>query len=335
MEPRLAAAGFRLGNIELIRTIAALMVVLAHLAGGMSARGAHLGAAEPLFAFGVAGVDLFFVISGFVIVSSQLSKPRTPWAFMRNRIRRIVPLYWVLTVLAALLIVASSSLGIPVEGGPVDIASFLSSLFFVSGPMGYPYPVLYQGWTLEYEMLFYVLFASTLFQRRIWITITSTALAIVLIVVFTPVSNRLIEFVLGMAIAVLTNFLPAPPRWLSAGILIVGAIVFFSTSQFPGVLPTWLEWGIPSALIVFGAVNVAQLGGGLITELGGASYAVYLVQWFAIPVLLLVMSAFGTPSIWGFVMWAVLIVLVTEFAGILFTRFVDKPISRLLRAKGF
>lgn len=335
MEPRLAAAGFRLGNIELIRAVAALMVVLAHLAGGMAARGARLGVSEPYFAFGVSGVDLFFVISGFVIVWSQLSKPRAPWAFMKNRIRRIVPLYWVLTVLAAIVILVSHSLGIPVEGGTLDFGSFASSLLFVSGAAGYQYPVLYQGWTLEYEMLFYLLFASTLFQRRVWITIASAALAIVLIVVFTPVSNRLIEFVLGMTVAVLTNFLPTPPRWLSAGILIVGALAFLSTSRFPGLFPTWLEWGVPSALIIFGAVNIAQLRGRLITELGSASYAVYLVQWFAIPVLLLVMGKFGTPTLWGFVIWGVLIVLTTELVGILFTRFVDKPISRLLRAKGF
>ncbi len=336
MQPRLAAPGFRLGNVEAIRGIAALMVVATHAAGALAARGADLGSAKQLLAFGASGVDLFFVISGFVIVWSQLSKPRGIWPFMKNRIRRIVPLYWILTLAAAAVILLSQRVGLPTEGQDASLPALASSLTFLSGALGFPNPVLYQGWTLEYEMLFYLLFACTLFQRRLAVTIGVASLAIVGLVLFTPVSNRLIEFILGMAVAVATNFLPAPPRWLARAILIVGVVAFLATSPFDlSAAPYWVVWGIPSALVIYGAVNVRQVQSRVAAELGSASYAVYLIQWFTVPAMAVLVGLSGTTAQPLFLLWGIAMLLVTQAAGILVTRLIDKPLSTLLRSKGF
>lgn len=336
MKPRLATPGYRLGNIEGIRGVAALMVVAAHAAGGLAARGAELGATEPVFALGAAGVDLFFVISGFVIVWSELSKTRATWPFLKNRIRRIVPLYWILTLTAAAAIALSQVVNFPTEGQDASAPVLASSMLFLSGSLGFPNPVLYQGWTLEYEMLFYVLFASTLFLRKIWVTICVASAAIVALVIFTPVSNRLIEFVLGMAVAVASNFLPAPAKWLARALFAVGVVVLFSTFAVePGSVPYWILWGLPSALIIYGAANSTQTQGRVALELGSASYAVYLVQWFTIPAVMTVVGMTGTSAPVAFAAWGVVALVVTQAAGIVVTRFIDKPVSRLLRSKGF
>lgn len=336
VKPRLATPGFRLGNIELIRGIAALMVVAAHFAGALEARGAELGSSSTLLAFGVAGVDLFFVISGFVIVWSQLSRSRGTWAFMKNRIRRIVPLYWVLTFLALGVILLSQRVSVPVEGQTPGVRILVSSLFFVSQPLGYSYPLLYQGWTLEYEMLFYALFACTLFLRRIWLAIGFASLAIVTIVLFTSVSDRLIEFILGMAVALATNFLPAPRRWLVRAIFVVGVLMFLGTSQVDlSGLPVWIVWGVPSALIIYGAANLRQAHSAVGSELGSASYAVYLIQWFTVPAIMLIVGAVASHSRWVLLLWGIAALLVTQVAGIAFTRYVDKPMTGVLRARGF
>ena len=149
-----ARSGTRYDSIQILRAVAALAVVVFH---------AGQRVAVP-FGVGQAGVDIFFVISGFVmwIVSDN---GKTPIEFIRARILRIVPLYWVATLLMAV----GAWLGL-FPRMRVAWDDLLASLFFV------PYyslsstkeivPVLRQGWTLNYEMFFYVSFALALMLKR-------------------------------------------------------------------------------------------------------------------------------------------------------------------------
>ena len=107
-------------------------------------------------------LNIFFVISGFVMVYTQSNNARSAFSFFRNRILRIVPTYWLLSVAVVVLfvLIPSTFRGLKLTG-----AYSLTSLFFVSRIFGYDYPIIYVGWTLEYEMPFYALFAAGFSSR--------------------------------------------------------------------------------------------------------------------------------------------------------------------------
>ena len=133
-------------SVQYLRAIAAVSVVVSHQLGGLSALGA-----------GAHGVDLFFVISGFIIFSLTEEQAVGPRRFMLDRLARIAPLYWLATLLAFVVV----GLKLPLYGCSSDPVLLLKSLLFVPAysPNGHLWPTLLLGWTLNYEMVFYLLFA--------------------------------------------------------------------------------------------------------------------------------------------------------------------------------
>jgi len=126
-------------GLQYLRAYAALLVVFFHAAVN----------AQSGFIVGEAGVDIFFVLSGFLMW--RITNEQTAaLAFLRNRIRRIVPVYWI----ASLLVFVLAELGLT-SRIVADLGHLLASLFFIpyKGPGGV-YPILIVGWTLNYEMFF-------------------------------------------------------------------------------------------------------------------------------------------------------------------------------------
>ena len=116
-----------------------------------------------------AGVDVFFVISGFVMAYSSavmFGRPGAVRSFLARRVARVVPLYWLFTTATlAVAFAAPRLLNDPISGGwPAVVASYL----FVPWPRqdGAMQPLFRLGWTLNYEMLFYALFAPFLLMTR-------------------------------------------------------------------------------------------------------------------------------------------------------------------------
>lgn len=183
--------------------------------------GSLVGASFP---GGAAGVDLFFVISGFIMVHITSQRPVGPGQFMLDRAARIAPPYWLITLLmAAVLIVAPSVF----RSASFDIATLITSLLFIPWPstaVPGTAPLLQIGWTLNYEMLFYAIFAlAMLIAREARIVIAAGAiLALVSMQLFIPndsndffqfySSTIMIEFVFGMAIALVLQRYPVSPR---------------------------------------------------------------------------------------------------------------------------
>jgi len=160
---------------------------------------------------GAVGVDVFFVISGLVIFLSTENKQLPPWRFLLYRLLRIVPAYWFYTVLMALLVVFARPV-LPDQS--VDAPHVLMSLLFIptENPGGYGvYPTLNVGWTLNYEMLFYVLFAWALLFRRQWRLLVVAALLFAVCQAWTSFgwisdfyrSDIVCEFLLGIGIGML------------------------------------------------------------------------------------------------------------------------------------
>src|ERR1700756_2337701 len=138
-------------SIQALRAVAALLVLAGHISTILIAE--HKAASFPLFALGPFGVDLFFVISGFVMVYSSerlFGQPGAPFKFFARRLARIVPLYWAATSILVWFVV-------PYASTKAVLGSFLFAPHIPSEA-----PLLFVGWTLIFEMFFYAVFAIAL-----------------------------------------------------------------------------------------------------------------------------------------------------------------------------
>jgi peptidoglycan/LPS O-acetylase OafA/YrhL len=156
---RSLAAGEHLESVQLLRAAAALAVIGWHLVWVARAFPGALPALPRALAFGYAGVDLFFVISGYVICHITADRPFRLGRFAARRWLRIAPLYWLFTLLAALAACLHPAWG----GEQLDPGFLLHSLSLL--PMR-ELPFLDVGWSLEHEMIFYALAGALLATGR-------------------------------------------------------------------------------------------------------------------------------------------------------------------------
>ena len=320
----------RYQNIELLRFIAALAVVYFHAVGTLRAVAFPEIGPNPLTELGAAGVDIFFVISGFVIFLSLTRKNRTPIEFARDRLIRLVPAYWILTVIH-LVILASVAILRGTEV-PFDISWTIQSLFFVSQPLGNNLPLISQGWSLEIEMLFYLLVAVGLIIKNPIANIVFPAVALVSLVGFGLLPDLALEFIFGGLLGYIYTRIKFPaPVAIGAGVI---GIVLFVAPVILGTVdaPRWVTWGVPSLLVVFSAINLPQLNWKILPTLGAASYPVYLLHMMVINIVSPIISMFGSSVAMFFVALASCLIL-SQALGIFFDKLVDKPISRFLKAR--
>ena len=147
-------------ELQYLRAIAVLMVVIGHLhqAGNRFLGADGLG---PAGFTGFAGVDVFFVISGFIIHTLYRDAKGPTLAFALKRLNRIFPLYWIFTALTFAGIIALAD-RITLSDRSIDWLTTLT-LF----PSGHP-PLLLVGWTLIHELYFYLAYGLALFLPRRW-----------------------------------------------------------------------------------------------------------------------------------------------------------------------
>lgn len=320
----------RYTNLDILRSIAASGVVLFHLWAQFKADGVNLGALSNLYIVGAAGVDVFFVISGFVIYLTFNRKRPSVGTFFLKRAFRIIPIYWLLTLFAVIVSKFLFGFTEPME-------KIISSMLFVNNFFGMDYPVLYPGWSLNFEWLFYLVFAlnigiNALTKKPAFILTVFTLLFIVSLAQANP---RILEFALGMAIAKLRERrgiarLGAPAILLGAVLLIAPPI---TNTALPGFFnQEFIYWGIPAALLVFGAVNIKQTKARFWVKLGNASYAAYLIQYESLRILGLAFHDVGmTPQTVLF--RSVLTLIVTWSVAIFLETYLDSPLRRRLENK--
>lgn len=270
-------------SIQYARALAALMVVLYHVG---HADYAHRYAGNWLS----AGVDIFFVISGFIMYWTTVGRTVTPWTFLRRRLMRIVPLYWLVTSVMVGLLVLAPRL---VRSGAFDPAHVLASYFFVPWlhPVeNYPFPVVIPGWTLNYEMFFYVAFATCLAlpaQIRLWALAVVLGGLVLVGQVFDPQqvqlrfysSSLFLEFLLGIGVGILVQRGRLMDGRLAAFLapMMLLAIWLLDASPLRG-----LSWGLPAAVFIYALISLEREGRmprvALCLLLGNASYSLYLIH---------------------------------------------------------
>lgn len=231
--------------IQVLRGAAALAVAVLH---GQHEAETYAGSSGRTFAAVAlpweAGVDVFFVISGFVMTYASralFGRPGARRRFLAHRIARVVPLYWMTTTLYLVLALAVPRL---VSGPPPTPGYVAGSYLFVpvTRPDGLVQPLYSLGWTLNYEMFFYALFALALgLDRR-----RGTAAILVALAILSAIG-------LGLA-------LPQPlAAWTDPLLLEFGAGMVMGFARVEGV-----EFGRPAraALALAGLALFAVQGGG-------------------------------------------------------------------------
>ena len=288
-------------NIQALRAFAALLVVCVH----MAAFGMLLGWQPRAAAFGNCGVDLFFVISGFIMMHTAMARPTTARTFLLHRIVRVVPLYWLMTAAVfALAVVAPSLLGDTRADGRALMLSLAFIPFDRGG--GVVEPLFFLGWTLNYEMFFYGCFALALWIGRGspgatmllcaglilscvgcgWLLVPRGALP----QFYT--NDIMLEFVFGMMVARVAASAPAPSNAIAVTMVIAGVI--FMVGIVPWLhAPRWATSGAAAAIVLLGAIWAERSGlrasGRWVQTIGAASYALYLTHPF-------VLQAFGKAA---------------------------------------
>ena len=257
-------------NLQALRGIAALMVVLYHTRTWEETPGLF----DVLGDWGQAGVDIFFVISGFIMALTTSTKAVGPLAFLRNRAVRIIPIYWLYTALFAALILAFPAL---LSNSVFDPLHILSSLGLFAQTL-YDFPILTVGWTLEFEALFYLVFAAALILPQVTGRLV-LVMAVLGLAVALGGSAMLLEFAFGIGAALAYMHLP---RIAPAVLFALGVVLLLSSIAFPDHLPRAIAWGLPAALIVYGAACLPPLVPSFAVTLGDASYSIYLVHVFTV-----------------------------------------------------
>lgn len=184
-------------NLQILRALAATGVLLFHAAASGTDY-LRLGAIHAALGnWTMCGVDIFFVLSGFIMIHSQWDRGTSIAVFIQHRLIRIVPLYWLITsVIIALLVVAP---GVFREMA-LDPVHAVASYAFVSRITLGVYPYIGIGWTLEYEMIFYVVFIAALFTRNRLTAFVIITILLLALWILLPIELIVLEFLFGVVI---------------------------------------------------------------------------------------------------------------------------------------
>jgi exopolysaccharide production protein ExoZ len=331
-------------SLQYLRAFAAMLVVAFHTCDKL----ATMDNANPSITFpvGPTGVDIFFVVSGFIIFVTAKQSGAGPWGFMRKRLIRVVPLYWVLTLFLAAVAVLKPELLVTAV---FDFRHFVASLLFIPWPhprAGAMLPLLIPGWTLNYEMAFYVMFAASLAlpqSIRLWALLALLAglaaigLAMPLGGIMAFYTDPIIlEFAAGLLIAkAWTSGVTVPVK--AAGVAtLLGFALLLAGSEM--TLPRIVGAGIPAALIVAGAVfsesRYKRNPSRTLVLLGDASYSIYLSHVMVLSVIAKLWLAVGLDG-GGLIGLAFVVVAMTASAcaGVILYKLVERPLLQWLSGK--
>ncbi len=288
-----------LNTLQACRGAAAILVVLFHASGSIFALPKYFDCKPfgPLFDFGYAGVDFFFVLSGFLMMhvhAKDLGRPHALANYFFKRFTRIYPAYWV--ILAAVLPVYFLVPGFG-AGHERDPGVIVRSVLLLPEPESRL--VLVVAWTLVHEVFFYVLFAALILNRRFGVLIF-VAWAFGMLAspwladyawsfLFSPMNARFLVGI-GVAIALQQWRLPRP-LWIASlgGVLFLGAGLADSYAGPLDWAGQMMGYMLGGALVVAGVVEAERSNRlsvpGWLTYLGGASYSIYLVHFPALSLL--------------------------------------------------
>ncbi len=304
-----------LASVQALRAVAAVLVLVGHTVSNINHAAAATGAPTPTAVHvpGGFGVDLFFAISGFIMVISSerlFGQPGAGRTFLERRLIRIVPLYWLATLAYVPVLLAGS------HGYPGNLAkALLTSLALIPYPTygvdssGNIYPILQAGWTLNYEIFFYILFTACIALPRRW-SVCATITSLVTIALAGQLIGSsaaaarfwtqpiILEFAGGLCIAALWMSRPRVHATICLALVVFALAVLALDplslahaapgTSTPNDLRRVAGWGLPAAALLFACVFLerASVSRGatmrILCFLGDCSYSLYLTHAFVL-----------------------------------------------------
>jgi exopolysaccharide production protein ExoZ len=317
-----------LATLQYLRAASASLVVLFHA-------GRNYDLSIPV---GEGRISLFFIVSGFIFWWITAGSQTGPRVFLLRRLARLVPLYWVVT----LILFLGSVLGVS-HHARISISHLVQSLLFiphVDERSGQIFPVLVPGWTLIYEMLFCFVFSALLWVaqgRRLLIAsaVFGGLAAVGFIfhptdpIAFTYTNEILIEFLAGVWLAWLWPRIRLT-KAASAAILLLGVVLSFVALGLQGRVPFVLYSGLPAILTIIGALGLERPDLKPIAwlkRIGDSSYSIYL--WH-IPVIVIGSRALALAHIDSPVLAIGILTLASLAAGLILYELTERPLTEAL-----
>jgi exopolysaccharide production protein ExoZ len=337
-------------GIQILRGIAATLVVLHHSLEESLAVSPHI-LPNWVISFGASGVDIFFVISGFIIYSvtygQQSRTQESAISFLIKRFIRIFPLYWI----CLFVTLALWGSGVFYRNLPVDGNIFTCSLFLLPCDK----LIVYVSWTLVYELYFYYLFAITLWFRNARASILATTLIIVSGIFVGQIlpegalkhflTNPIaLEFCFGL---IISYFIHSPIFrgdwlryvWLPGFVLIALAAILMENphdrTNGPANAVRFLVWGLPAVLVTLSFIKARFASAAvnrILVPVGNASYSIYLTHPMTMIVFAFLMKhnvlkATHIPFVLP------LVIVIAVAVGLLAHYMVERPILSWLRGQ--
>ncbi|MCJ7996703.1 acyltransferase [Rhizobium cremeum] len=353
-----------LETIQCLRGVACLMVLLFH--GAMTEAKFWPESDYRLlhvFMFGFSGVDLFFVISGFIITwvtFERIGRPSSIPTFFAKRALRIYPVFWV--VYAILSLAVYYGVGLQYLGDDMTMGAHIKSLLLIPQDLTFN-RVVPVSWTLVHEMLFYAVFCIIIAMPRtmmpavlgLWVGLIVAASEFGFgsgsWLAYYAMSPLNLEFIFGCAVALLAKrfSIRMPVAMLATGVAIFiasGTITNMNLGILSSAYAKVLAFGVPSFLIVWGLVEMEKrrtrrLPKALVL-VGNASYSIYIIHLGIFQAVRRFTSGVEAPfgPEWGLtaqVGWVSLLVFSGLVGGLLLHHMVEKPVmevnSRLFRRR--
>ena len=332
----------RLSSVEALRGVAATAVVLSHAARHVDKA---FGAPGLITAFqaGHAGVDLFFVLSGFIILfvhRRDIGQPSRLRHYLGRRFNRVMPLYWLVLAL---------SVGMSIAGRH-DAPSLPWLLWSASLLPSVSEPLLGIAWTLQFEVVFYAVFAVLIINKGVGLALFAVWLAWIVAAALgldiTGVPGALcgfygLEFFMGMGAAQLLSrgHIPLPRLLAGAGLALFATMMVLESA---GVLNGFgvvarFAYGLPAALLVLGVAAAEQSEclqmPSWLRTFGGASYSIYLFQFIFIGTVWQGWLKVGLDRQASNLACFLTLASAALIGGVLAARLVEKPLLQLIRGR--
>lgn len=337
-------------SLQIGRGLAALMVVLTHIAGPMSVdKYFGISIFEQIFSFGTFGVQFFFVLSGFIIYSvhkQDFSKPELFYIYLKKRIIRIYPTF--LIIFLAVYSVAFFTLS--ESNLSSDFITTLKAMLLISS---FPVPILPVAWTLEYEVFFYLLFGLLIINKKFIYVLIALLIYFnifhfssnesFLYVQFLS-SKTIFLFLFGIIVAYFLDIQMKTSR--ISFILCIGLLLLFFLfcntvlnynlfSEYIGLL-----LGASFSLLIFSIVKMEKNGYDFkkykkLNLLGNASYSLYLLHNPIIFVLAKLSVALGLVQygVFGALITFIIMLSICIFVAIIFHLYIEIHILAFLKNK--
>lgn len=324
--------------LQVLRGLAAFLVVLLHLSERTHFAFAEINpdvSALPFGDGGGIGVDIFFIISGYIMAKisfDSFGRSNVVGPFMIKRIVRIFPLYFLATALLASLKVAAGN------GDGIGFPDFLMSVLFVPYPDG---PILAPGWTLNFEMLFYLLFAGALLLPSRHLAISTLTALIVGIWIWGQFENapaffdyygidRILLFPVGLWLAEAQGLFGRAGRLRVSVPLLVALAVVPLLIVFPNFwVRTLFCLGFVATCVFLADLQPRGVTNRAMITLGDASFSLYLIHPIVFKTVTTVWVAVLGPNYVGaFATVSLVTVLAAAYASY---RLIEVPVTALLR----